>query len=261
MKRTLIDRLPEYLPDEYLALSEGVNVYDSSCSPEARVYYIECEGGMFLKVGKKETLRREAELHSYFSTLALTSEILSYRSDNYDYMLTRRVRGEDCTHQDYLQDPKKLCDTLALRLRMLHETPASGCPVQDRMSSYLGLANENHRTGNYDKSHFPDSFGYKNEAEAFATMQHAKEVLTSRVLLHGDYCLPNILLDHWNFSGFIDLGGGGVGDRHIDLFWGVWTLEFNLHTDRYASRFLDAYGRDVIDEDALRIVGACEVFG
>jgi kanamycin kinase len=69
------------------------------------------------------------------------------------------------------------------------------------------------------------------------------------------------MLDDWRFSGFIDLGNGGVGDRHIDLFWGAWTLWFNLKTDRYRDRFLDAYGRDKIDAPMLKIVAAAEVFG
>ena len=261
MKRTPIEKLPAHIPEEFHALARGARIYDSSCSPEARVYYIERDEGMYLKQGKVGTLKKEAELHAYFSSLGLTSELLAYRSGENEYMLTRRVRGEDCTYPDYLANPKRLVDALAYRLRQLHETPYQACPVQDRMKSYFALANENYINGSYDKSHFPDSFGYRSEAEAYAVMRNAPEALTSRVLLHGDYCLPNVMLDRWEFSGFIDLGGGGVGDRHIDLFWGVWTLEFNLHTDKYASRFLDAYGRDVIDTDLLRVVGACEVFG
>ena len=261
MKRTLLETIPSHFPDAIRKLCEGVPLYDSSCSPEARVYYIERDGGLYLKVNKKGALKTEALLHSYFSSLHLTSELLSYESLERDYMLTRRVEGEDCTHPEYLADPKRLVDTLAERLRMLHETDFSGCPLTDRMSSYFATVDENYRSGNYDTSHFPDSFGYRSAEEAYAMVAKAKSDLRSRVLLHGDYCLPNIMLNNWNFSGFIDLGGGGVGDRHIDLFWGVWTLEFNLHTDKYASRFLDAYGRDVIDTDALRLVGACEVFG
>ena len=69
------------------------------------------------------------------------------------------------------------------------------------------------------------------------------------------------MLDNWNFSGFIDLGNGGVGERHVDLFWGAWTLNFNLGTDEYRARFLDAYGRDKIDEEKLRVIAAAEVFG
>jgi kanamycin kinase len=68
------------------------------------------------------------------------------------------------------------------------------------------------------------------------------------------------MLDNWKPSGFIDVGGGGVGDRHVDLFWGKWTLNFNLKTDKYCDYFLDAYGRENFDEEMLRVIAAIEVF-
>ena len=91
--------------------------------------------------------------------------------------------------------------------------------------------------------------------------QDGKKYLKNDTLIHGDYCLPNVMLDNWKFSGFIDLGNGGVGDRNIDIFWGVWTLFFNLHTEKYTDRFLDAYGRDKVNTELLRVVAAAEVFG
>ena len=69
------------------------------------------------------------------------------------------------------------------------------------------------------------------------------------------------MLDNWKFTGFVDLDSGGVGDRHIDIFWGIWTLWFNLKTNKYNDRFMDAYGREKIEEDLLRTVAAAEVFG
>ena len=53
-------------------------------------------------------------------------------------------------------------------------------------------------------------------------------------------------------------GVAQFSDRHIDLFWGIWSLNYNLHTPRYTDRFLDAYGRDGIDPDKLRCVAAME---
>ena len=88
-----------------------------------------------------------------------------------------------------------------------------------------------------------------------------KDLMKNDTLIHGDYCLPNIMLDDWRFSGFIDLGNGGVGDKHIDLFWGAWTLNFNLKTDKYRDRFLDAYGRSDIEEEMFKVIAAAEVFG
>ncbi len=50
-----------------------------------------------------------------------------------------------------------------------------------------------------------------------------------------------------------------MGDRHIDILWGIWTLNYNLGTIKYSDRFMDAYGRDMIDPDMLRMVAAMEM--
>lgn len=260
MKKIKIDNIPN-APQEFSRFLNGAEVFDSSCSPEARVYYIKTDGGLYLKTAAKGTLQREALMTDYFHRIGLGAEVLGYVTDENDWLLTAAVKGEDCVHEMYLSDPKRLCDTLAVTLRELHETKHSDCPVKDRVTEYLALAEENYETGNYDNSHFPDSFGYRSAEEAYKVLQEGKGALKNEVLIHGDYCLPNIMLDNWKLSGFIDVGNSGVGDRHIDLFWGTWTLWFNLHTNEYYDRFLDAYGRDKIDENILKTVAAAEVFG
>lgn len=261
MKKTLLNQIPDDLPHAIRQFISAADIYDSSCSPEAKVYFIDKGNGFFLKHSGKGMLEREAQMTGYFHSKGLGAEVLDYTSDESDWLLTSAVIGEDCLHERYLADPERLCDTLACELRRLHETDCTGCPVPDRTAEYLALAEENYRTGHYDTSHFPDSFGYRSAQEAHDVLAAGKDALQSRVLLHGDFCLPNIILNNWKLSGFIDLGNGGVGERHIDLFWGVWTLWFNLKTDRYCGRFLDAYGRDQADESVLKIIAAAEVFG
>ena len=262
MKRTRLWDLPERMPPELSALATGAPLYDSSCSPDARVYFIDRDGGYFLKSSAAGTLRAEAEKTRFFYERGLGAEVLAYVTDgDRDFLLTRRVPGEDCTHAAYLAEPERLCDLMAEALRRLHALPTEGCPAPDHLQRYLALAEENYRTGNYDREHFPDSFGYRSAEEAISVLREGRHHLTADTLIHGDYCLPNIMLNGWRFSGFIDLGNSGVADRHIDLFWGVWTLSFNLHTDRYGDRFLDAYGREAVDKELLRVVAAAEVFG
>ncbi len=231
-------------------------LYDSSCSHEARVLYIDIDGGMFLKSAPKGTLAREAELTRYFHQKNMGAEVLAYHSDERDWLLTARVGGEDCIHPDVLSDPKRLCDTIAERLRDLHDTDASDCPVL-HTPFYLASAEYGYRNRRIDLSYGD----FATAEDAWSFLQQNKHHLQTDTLLHGDYCLPNIILNDWRFGGFIDVGNGGVGDRHIDLFWGAWTLHFNLHTDAYRERFFDAYGRDRVDPHRLRIVSAAEIFG
>lgn len=261
MKKTLLHFTPQGIPPEFLRFFGSAEVYDSSCSPEARVYFIDRDGGYYLKRSAVGSLKKEAELNAYFHSKGLGPEVLGYTQGDFDWLLTRRISGEDCTHSLYRSDPKRLCDLMAEKLRELHETNASDCPVQDRMEAYFSLAEENFRASKFDKSYFTDIYGDATADEIHSALTEGKELLNSKVLLHGDYCLPNIMLDNWHFSGFIDLGNGGVGDRHIDIYWGAWTLNFNLKTNAYKERFFDAYGRDKISVDALKIVAAAETFG
>lgn len=261
MKRTLITPPIDIIPKEFHYLLRDSNIYDSSCSPEARVYFIENGEGYYLKCAPAGTLEKEVKLTRYFASKRLATEVVEYLTCDKDWMLTKKVLGEDCTHDTYLSNPKKLCDTTASLLRELHELECLGCPVRNHTENYVKTVIDNYNSGNYDKSAFPNSFGYKTADEAFKVVEKNVQYLKNDTLLHGDYCLPNIMLDNWNFSKFIDLGNGGVGDRHVDIFWGIWTLFFNLKTNEYASRFIDAYGRDKVEKDMLKVIAACEVFG
>ena len=248
-------------PAELRPVLSGAKLYDSSCSPEARVIFIDKDGGFFLKSAPKGTLEREAAIARYFHDRGLAADVLAYISDRCDWLLTEKIHGDDCTAAKYLEQPKRLAELLGERLALLHSLDYGGCPVPNHTKLYLERMEYNKRSDIYDKSHFPDSFGYANAEEAWAVVEQKSRLLRTDTLLHGDYCLPNIILDNWKFSGFIDLDNGGVGDRHVDVFWGAWTLWFNLKTDKYRNRFLEAYGRDKIDEEMLRVVAACEVFG
>lgn len=262
MKRTPISLDLSVFPQELHPLLTKYPIYDSSCSQAARVWFLDGEGGLYLKSAAAGTLKTEADMTRYFHSKGLSAEVLGYRSGKQDWLLTRAVPGEDCTFSAYLEDPKRLCDTLAVLLRQLHEMPFDGCPVANRCDSYRKTAQKAHDRGFCDLNLFPErDWGFSTAEQAWEIVQTNGHYLRNDTLLHGDYCLPNILLDNWRFSGFIDLDSSGVGDRHIDLFWGVWTLFFNLKTNRYYDRFLDAYGRDRIEPELLRTVAAFEVFG
>ena len=57
--------------------------------------------------------------------------------------------------------------------------------------------------------------------------------------IHGDLCLPNILIKDDEISGFIDLDNAGCGDKWYDLSWLIWSFEYNLKTNKYTNLLLD----------------------
>ena len=261
MKRIRTHPELSQFPAEAARLLEGAVLYDSSCSPEARVIFIDRDGGLFLKKAAAGTLRTEAEMTAYFHTLGLSAEVLLYCTEGgADCLITRRLPGEDCLDEVCLSDPKRLCDTTATLLRALHETPCAACPV-DRIASYTAGVRQGLDGSRYEPDLFAPMWEFATFDEAEAAAREGLSSLKAEVLIHGDYCLPNIILRDWRLSGYIDLGNGGIGDRHIDLLWGVWTLNYNLKTTAWTERFLDAYGRDRVEPEKLRAVAAMEMIG
>ncbi len=79
------------------------------------------------------------------------------------------------------------------------------------------------------------------------------EARPGHVLIHGDYCLPNVLVDRGRLTGLVDLAESGLGDSRDDLAAGLWTLHYNFGHG-YARDFLDAYGvPPMTDRDIERL--------
>ena len=103
--------------------------------------------------------------------------------------------------------------------------------------------------------------GFKSPDEAWDFVKTNRSLLKTDTLAHGDYCLPNVIFYNWKLSGLIDVGFGGVSDRHVDIFWGIWSLYHNLKTNAFANRFIDAYRRTLVDDEVLRLIASIEIFG
>ncbi|MDE5617019.1 MAG: aminoglycoside 3'-phosphotransferase [Clostridia bacterium] len=240
---------------------QGANVFDSSCSEQAKVVFSDKDCGYFIKSSTSDELRLEAIMTQYFYSLGLSAKVCEYLSDNdRKWLVTEKIHGNDGISSEYLNDPKRLVDIFANTLRELHSLDFSNCPVKNRTSNYLDTAQKNYLAGVCDKKILKER-GFTSPEDAWNFVKTNRYLLKSDTLLHGDYCLPNVIFDGWKLSGFIDLGCGGVGDRHVDIFWGIKTLEYNLKTNAYAQRFIDVYGKDLVERDNLRLIEAIEIFG
>ncbi|GIP31585.1 aminoglycoside 3'-phosphotransferase [Paenibacillus sp. J2TS4] len=228
----------------------------------ASVYLIEQENAIYLKITPKGELHHEAEMTRYLSGCGVCAKVLLYvQDDQHDYLVTEQVKGKNAAEEEYLEQPERLCEAFAESLVRLHTIGAEDCPRDNRLQIMVERAIGNFRDGKADRS-LLRYVGYESRDEAYKELLLLEEHAESddRVIIHGDYCLPNLILNEFEFSGYVDVGYGGSGDRHYDLFWALWSLQFNLKSSRYSERFIDAYGRDKVDEDLLRLCGIVSVF-
>ena len=192
-------------------------------------------GNAFLKIAAQGTLERAAQAQTYFHQKGLAAPLLAFEQESgRDWLLVESVGGLNACSPALLAQPESLARRLGETARALHETDPSDCPLSDANPLMLRA---------YEREHgapFPgDTSALKRDA-----------------LIHGDFCLPNLFFGDAGLAGLIDLGDAGPGDRHFDLYWAMWSLAYNLKTDRFHSLFLDAYGRDAFDEARYALCAA-----
>lgn len=189
-------------------------------------------GDMYLKIDDAGKLARAAAMQEYFAGKGLSAPLVAYeQAGGRDFLLVKAVRGEYACGAGLLEEPEKLAGLLGETMRMLHETKAADCPLCDANERALEMYEGEHGGRAHEKA----------------------ALLKTEVLVHGDHCLPNVFFENGRFSGYIDLGDAGRGDRHLDVCCAVWSLGYNTGSGKWRERLLDAYGRDKVDEERLQI--------
>ena len=144
--------------------------------------------------------------------------------DGKSYLLMSRIPGKMSCAPTYLERPEIVLRALTDGLRLLWNTDCTGCPRDRRLPRLLQEARWRVENGLVDMDNVePETFG----PEGFESPMHllcwleANPVPSVPVLAHGDYCLPNVFLKDGRFSGFVDVGDTGLGEkwRDIALCW------------------------------------------
>ena len=250
------------LPIELQEFVGTHELIDRSGHSPAKVF--ETGEGFFIKCDEPGELAREFQMTKIFYQLGFGPEAVRYITLDRDYLVTRKSVGEDLT--TILQEPLLICQVLADALRTLHAQPLTlptngRIPFSSRYERYMDSAGGDVSGGYYDPSVYLDDYRLASKEEAWDVIQKNKDLLRCDTLIHGDACLPNIMQKNGSFHSFIDLSMSGIGDKHIDLYWVLWSLQYNLETDAYADVFLDYYGRENFSKEMFGVIAAFEAFG
>ncbi len=150
--------------------------------------------------------------------------------DGWDWLVMTRIEGRELCHPDVMEKPALLLDCMAEALHLLWDIPVEECPFERTVEDELAHAEEAIRTGRFDPSDCEeDTFGpggFKSPAALLDWLKHSLPP-RDRAVVHRDFCLPNLFSDGKRFSGFIDVGDTGVGDRWMDLALGWRSLKHN----------------------------------
>ncbi len=241
----------EEYPQKIHHLLTDAKIYDSSCHSDAKVIY--SDKGYFIKTAKAGNLEKEAKMAKIFYDAGLGVELTEFISDDMDCMVTKEADGEDLTH--FTDSAEYVCETLAKAAKQLHGVTIDDIGISDAHRIYKNI-DVNGKEAKITE--FIRFMGISSTEEAVDTIKKHMDKMKCDTLIHGDMCLPNIIVNNEGKMTFIDTALAGMGDKHIDIYWAMWTLWFNLKNTAPSEYFLTLYGKENIDPDTLKLIAAIE---
>ena len=165
-----------------------------------------------------------------------------------EWMLTAELPGRDATSPELKADPRALVTRLAQGLRLFHEAPVDKCPFDFTLEVAISSVRDRVARGlvNPEMDLHPEH-RHLTPQTALEELERMRPATEDLVVCHGDYCLPNVLIDDSKVVGFLDLGEVGIADRWWDLAVGAWSVTWNLGPG-WEEHFLSTYGVDADEE-------------
>lgn len=153
------------------------------------------------------------------------------RDATHEWLVTEGMPGESAVSPRWLADPETAVRAIGEGLRALHEAlPVEECPFRWDVPTRLADAAAR-------GIRVPDALRTPPPVDRL-------------VVCHGDACAPNTLVtDAGTWSGHVDLGALGFGDRWADIAVAALSLEWN-YGPGWEDALLAAYG---IERDAERM--------
>ncbi len=157
------------------------------------------------------------------------------------FLLMTTVAGLDAMDSAHAADPSRLVRLLAEGLRTVHALPMEDCPFDHRLDAEIARAEAQVRGGLVDEADFDEQRQDRSAAELLELVRLTRPRAEELVFTHGDYCLPNIMLEGGQVAGFVDLGAAGMGDRYRDLALAARSIERNLG-EGWSALLFEEYG-------------------
>jgi len=209
---------------------------------------------IYLKIDQKwprrELLEEKKVLEWLSGKLPAASVLFFDEDDNYNYLLTSEIPGQNATELNGNISNIELVTLLAKGLRMIHGLTIDKCPFDRSLDREIEIARFNVKHNLVDEKDFDYIRHGRTSEELYKELLLLKPLDEDLVFTHGDYCLPNILIYQRNIAGFVDLSKAGIADRYKDIALALRSIRSNLGVGLEQS-FFNEYG--VIEPDHKKI--------
>lgn len=189
----------------------------------ARVFRLDAanKSSLYLKIsprGLAHSLLQEKSKLEWLKNRLPVPEVLRFvAGESADYLLLSAISGSDAGDEALKDDIPRVIEQLADGLKMIHGLPVGNCPFDERNARKIETAAKLVENNLVDEDDFDEINQGKTAADLLRELLDAESFDEDLVFTHGDFCVPNVILDHGRLSGFVDWGNAGVADRYQDL--------------------------------------------
>lgn len=210
---------------------------------------------------QRQELRAERNTLAWLATFdtrivtpisALIPHIIAYAEEaRQSALLLSAIPGVMACDPACANDLPALARRLGEGLRLIHATPITHCPQDQRLDVKLAEAQRRVEAGLVDADDFDAGRQGRTADDLLREALATRPANENLVFTHGDYCLPNIFLSQAEphaaqICGFVDWGRAGVADRYQDLGIATRSMEYNFGPG-WEAPFWEAYGIADID--------------
>lgn len=208
----------------------------------------------YLKMGSglaATSLNNESNILLWLETKNINSpRVMVYDSnENVFYLLITEIPGQPIHKLKHL-GTDRIVKLLAKALKDFHNTDKNGAFYTNILERDLDLIGKYLKQDLINRDKFITNNQGKSPEEIFKYLNSNKNLFDNNVLTHGDYCLPNVIVNNDKY-GFIDLGDCGVGDKYKDFSSMEVSIKRNLG-EEWIECFYESYDQNLqIDREKI----------
>lgn len=249
-------------------LMKGKDIYDFSGYSGITTIIISSnnpnEMDLCIKIcDKPKGLYENVVIMNLMSKYHLLPRGIQYISSNKDYLITERIVAPMAVNA--YSDFRSLAEFMGSSLRSFHDIswefknmlPEEIKILTSRSKAIFSEALK-HEKGLEFLARYQADYDYSSMKQYLK--EHEFKYCRDEVIIHGDYNPRNVFVKNHKIAGLVDFTDTCLGDRHYDIYFSMWTVALytGIVEDKHLVEecekiFLDAYGRDKIDEDRMEL--------
>lgn len=222
---------------------------------EAKTFLLEGpQSNHYLKVqakGSLEGLHAEKERVEWLQGQLRVPKVHYYgEDDGNEYLLMSELKGHNAVHSTQALNLPEMLTSVGEMLKTIHSIPIANCPFHQTLDVKIHEAKKRVDLGLVDEDDFDEERIGRKADELFDELLSKRPSKEHLVFTHGDFCLPNVIVEEGIVSGVIDWGRAGIADNYQDLSLAIRSITSNYGKE-FVPFFLKGYGVTELDTDRI----------